>query len=67
MAETLEARKISLSKTYSVTLAHTQMVKELADELTAREGKLISDGEVVRRAIDLLFSKVYDEPLKEDR
>jgi hypothetical protein len=57
-----DARKISMTKTYSVTFAHVNMVKEMADELAAREGAVISDGEVVRRAIDALYGKVFDEP-----
>ena len=60
-----EAKSIMLTKTYSVSYGHVQMVKEMADKLTARESKIISDGEVVRRAIDLLYSATFGEPLPE--
>ena len=63
MADNLDARKIYMSRNFSITLEHVNRVKEMADELTTRDGKLISEGEVIRRAIDLLYSKTYNEPL----
>jgi len=65
MEENLDHRKIFMNKTFSVTLAHINLVKEMADELTTRESKLISDGEIVRRAIDLLYSATFNEPMPE--
>jgi len=65
MADILDPRKISMNKTYSITFAHVNMVKEIADELTLRENKIISDGEVVRRAIDLLYAKSFGTALSE--
>lgn len=61
----VDPRKISMTKTYSVTFAHVNMVREMADELTAREDKVISDGEVVRRAVDLLYALVFNEKVQE--
>ena len=58
-----DLRKIYTTKTYSLTAAHTQMVSQMADELASREGKMISDGEVVRRAIDLLWAATYASAL----
>ncbi len=60
-----DARKIIMNKTYSVSFAHTQMVGEIADELTARENKFVSDGEVVRRAIGLYYANIFGEPTPE--
>lgn len=56
-----ELKKYVATKTYSLTAGHTQMVSHMADEITAREGKFVSDGEIVRRAIDLFWDKVYAE------
>jgi hypothetical protein len=60
-----EAKLIYMNKTFSVSFGHVQMVREMAEELTAREGKIISDGEVVRRAIDLLYASTFGEPTPE--
>lgn len=65
MEEILDHRKVFMNRTFSVTLAHINLVKEMADELTSRESKLISDGEIVRRAIDLLYSSIFGEPTPE--
>ena len=54
-----DLRKIFTTKTYSLTAGHTAMVSQMADDLAAREGKSISDGEIVRRAIDLLWAATY--------
>ena len=58
-------KRITVTKTYSLTAGHTAMVSRLADELSAREGKLVSGGAAVRRAIDLLWRQVYREPAPE--
>jgi hypothetical protein len=65
MADLLEPRKITMNKTYSVTFDHVNRVKEMGDFLSANENKVISDGEIVRRAIDLLYEKVFGEAIPE--
>jgi hypothetical protein len=65
MEEALDHRKIFMNRTFSVTFAHVNMVKELADQLTASEGKFISEGEIVRRAIDLFYGATFGEPTPE--
>lgn len=64
MEETLDPRRIVVSKTYSSTLAHINMVKKLADELSNRESKNLSEGEIVRRAIDALYAETFCESIK---
>ncbi len=41
---------ISMPKNYSLTLGHIERVREMKREMKAK-----SDGEIVRRAIDLLW------------
>lgn len=65
MEETLDPRRINISKTYSITYAHVGMVKKITDELSARESKNLSEGEIVRRAIDLLFAATFGDALAE--
>lgn len=65
MEETLDPRRINISRTYSITYAHVGMVKKITDELSSREGKNLSEGEIVRRAVDLLFAATFGEPLPE--
>ena len=43
--------EISVTKTYSLTVPHIQKVAEMAERLN------ISQGEVVRRAIDILWAQ----------
>ena len=43
---------ISVSKTYSLTVHHIEMVTEMAMVLR------VSQGEVLRRAIDLLWNEI---------
>ncbi len=44
--------KVFMTKTYSLTLGHIERVRELK-----RKTKAKSEGEVVRRAIDLLYEE----------
>lgn len=46
---------LAVSKTYSLTMIHIARVADLAERLK------ISQGEVVRNAIDLLYEKLEDE------
>ena len=62
MNDSIDPRKISMNKTYSVTFAHVGLVKEMADELTARESRPVSEGEVIRRAVDLLYAATFGDP-----
>lgn len=55
----IDPRRITMNKTYSVTYYHTQLVSKLASELTRREKSRVSDGEVIRRAIDLLDAQTF--------
>ena len=54
---------LSVSKTYSLTIGHIMRVADLAERLK------ISQGEVMRNAIDLLYEKHQngetEEPLKD--
>ena len=59
MNDSINPRKISMNKTYSVTFAHVGLVKEMADELSARERRPVSEGEVIRRAVDLLYTATF--------
>ena len=59
MFEPIDPRRVNLSKTYSLTLDHANKVKQMADDLSRREGKFISEGETLRRAIDMLFTSTY--------
>ncbi len=65
MEETIDPRRINISKTYSITYAHVGMVKRITDEFSAREGKNLSEGEIVRRAIDMLYAATFGEALPE--
>jgi Arc/MetJ-type ribon-helix-helix transcriptional regulator len=56
-----DLKKIAVTRTYSLTAGHTESVKQMADELTEREGRNVSEGEVVRRAIDLLWASMHPE------
>ena len=62
MKDSIDSRKISMNKTYSVTFAHVGLVKEMADELSAREGRSVSEGEVIRRSVDLLYAATFGDP-----
>lgn len=48
---------LAVNKTYSLTIDHVQRVTQMAEERTLVEGKPISQGEILRRAIDLLFEQ----------
>jgi len=61
MTDSIDPRKISMNKTYSVTFAHVGLVKEMADELSAREGRSVSEGEVIRRSVDLLYAATFGD------
>lgn len=47
---------ISVAKNYSLTMEHILKVKDIAAVLFDENGKNISEGEVVRRAIDLFYN-----------
>jgi hypothetical protein len=49
---------VAVAKTYSVTVRHIALVKELAESLSKRENRRISEGEIIRKAIDLLAEQV---------
>ena len=51
-----------VTKTYSMTLEQVYQIKAMAKELTAKEGKPISDAEVIRRAVPLLYAQVFPQP-----
>jgi hypothetical protein len=59
MNDAIDPRKISMNKTYSVTFGHVGLVKEMADVLSAREHRPVSEGEVIRRAVDLLYAATF--------
>jgi hypothetical protein len=61
MDEFHEAKKIVVNRTFSITHGHSKMVARLADELTAREDKIVYESEVIRKAIELMWSAVYGE------
>lgn len=46
---------IAVARNYSLTMAHISRVADLAQRLG------VSQGEVVRRAIDLLYAKIEDQ------
>ncbi len=48
--------EIAVSKTYSLTMLHIARVADLAERLK------VSQGEVVRKAIDLLYERMETEP-----
>jgi hypothetical protein len=61
MKEFEEAKKIFVTRTFSITHGHNLMVTQLADELTAREDKTVYESEIVRRAIDLFWQVTMKE------
>jgi len=59
MIEPLDPRKIGVTHNYSVTFAHVNMVKELAEALSKAEGAFVSEGEIIRRAVDALYADTF--------
>lgn len=55
------AKKIQVNRTYSITHGHAMMIAGLAGELGSRQGRDISDSEVIRIAIDNLWLAIFGE------
>lgn len=51
----------AVTRTYSLSNKHIALVNELADRLSKIESRKVSQGEVVRKAIDLLYERVEAE------
>ena len=49
----IDPSKVTLTKTYSMTLAHVNQIKEMGQFLN------VSDAEIMRRAIDTLYASVF--------
>jgi hypothetical protein len=58
----INPNKISVTKSYVITQAQANNIKEMSLYLTAQESVLIPDSEVVRRAIDNFYTVVFPEP-----
>lgn len=52
--------EIAVTKTYSMTLRHIAMVSDMADRLSRTEGVRVSQGEVLRRAVELMWEALDD-------
>ena len=61
MKEFDEAKKIFVTRTFSITHGHNLMVQQLADELTVKEDKTVYESEIIRRAIDLFWMVTMKE------
>jgi len=46
--------EMSVTKTYSLTTRHIGMVAGMAEEASERTGRVVSQGEIIRTAIELL-------------
>lgn len=49
---------MAITKTYSLTLRHIGMVTDMAERLSQKEKTKISQGEVLRLAIEELWEKL---------
>jgi hypothetical protein len=45
---------LSVNKTYSLTMRHILAVSKMAEEASERTGRVVSQGEIIRTAIELL-------------
>jgi hypothetical protein len=59
MEDVISPEKVSVTKSYVITQAQANNIKEMGLFLTAQESKLIADSEVVRRAIDAYYLVVF--------
>jgi len=64
MSETetkINTAKVFMGKTYSMSLEQIEQIKAMAQELTNREGKSVSDAEVIRRAVRSFHAVVFSK------
>jgi hypothetical protein len=57
----MEETEVKVTKTYSISLADVNAVKEIAAKQTTAEGKRVTDADVLHQAIAALYAAEFPQ------